>query len=84
MWTKKCEVESALSDDEFLGFFSKNNSYEKIQQLLDSPEPFEKNTGRILLRQIVAQYNRIKHANRTNNLNYSRQCLIIASTPEKH
>ena len=68
MWTKKCEVDSALSDDEFLDFFSKDNSYEKIQQLLDSPEPFEKNTGRILLRQIVAQYNRVKHANRTNNI----------------
>ena len=68
MWTKKCEIESALSDDEFMRFFSNNSSHERIQQAIDSPDPFEKNVGYVLLRQIVAQYNRIKHACRTNHI----------------
>lgn len=68
MWTKKCEVESALSDSEFVSFFKNDSSHEKIQEAIDSPEPFEKNVGYVLLRQIVAQYNRVKHAGRTNNI----------------
>lgn len=65
MWTKKCETEIALQNDEFVDFYKKNCNSEKINNLIYSSIKEEKYAGMLYLRQIVAQYNRMNHAQRT-------------------
>lgn len=68
MWTKKCETEEALQDDNFVSYVKKSHQYEDITRLLYSNTSTEKFLGNLLLRQHVAQYNRLHHAERTHKI----------------
>lgn len=65
MWTKKSESERAMQDENFLAYFKKVNGYDRISTLLFSNVKEDKYLGNLLLRQVVAQYNRLHHAERT-------------------
>lgn len=75
MWTKKCETEIALQNDGFVDFYNKSCNSEKINNLIYSSIKEEKYAGMLYLRRIVAQYNRMNHAQRS-------RCIIESSTTD--
>ena len=80
MWTKKCESEVALQDDDFLDFFKCTKDYKMINSQIHSSIKEEKYLGNLLLRQVIARYNRLNHAERTKIiLNSTTDDIIISN-----
>lgn len=70
MWTKKNEIEAALSDQGFLDFMSESATSElnHITALVDSFNQSDKYLGLLLLKPFVATWNRFHHAERSAQL----------------